>query len=381
VTSLITTDQALGALAERLRQEARLAFDTEAASFHKYVDRVYLIQVSSARETAIVDPLAVRDLGPMGELLADPAIEVIFHDADYDLRSLDRDYGFRARNIFDSRIAAQLLGEPGVGLGALLLKYFGVTLNKKLQRADWSTRPLTPDMIEYAGADTAHLPALRDLLETELRTRDRLSWAREEFARLELVRWNGAEASPDDHMRLKGARTLAPRAQQVLRALYGWRDQRAKSADRATFRVMQNETLVALAQVSPRDLPAMKAVPGAPPSIVERYGNELLEVIGRAMSAPPEAGQLRERTRRPPVDLQADARFERLKLMRNERAKELGLEPGVLGPNAALQSLAARNSVTSGNGNSDGPELRRWQREALGEGRIEAALTEPKKES
>src|SRR6185503_1199642 len=117
MTSVITTEQALGALAGRLRAESRLAFDTEAASFHKYVDRVYLIQISSPKETVIVDPLAVRDLTPLGDLLADPAIEVVFHDADYDLRSLDRDYGFKARNIFDTRIAAQLLGEPGVGLG------------------------------------------------------------------------------------------------------------------------------------------------------------------------------------------------------------------------------------------------------------------------
>ena len=304
-------------------------------------------------------------------MLADPAIEVVFHDADYDLRSLDRDYGFRARNIFDTRIAAQLLGEPGVGLSALLLKYFGVTLNKKLQRADWSLRPLTPDMVEYAGADTAHLPALRDLLETELITRERLSWAREEFARLELVRWNGAEAAPDDHLWLKGARTLSPKGQQVLGALYGWREQKAKALDRATFRVMQNETLVALAQASPRDIAAMKAVPGTPSSIVDRYGNELVEAIGRAMNAPLEAGPRRERTRRPPVDVEAEARFERLKLMRNERAKELGLEPGVLCANAALQLLATRNSVAAGNGDGGGRSYvsgngRRWRGEDSG---------------
>jgi ribonuclease D len=151
--------------------------------------------------------------------------------------------------------------------------------------------------------------------------------------------------------------------------------------DRATFRVMQNETLVALAQASPRDLVAMKAVPGTPSSVIERYGKELLEVISRALNAPLEAEPRRERTRRPPVDPEAEVRFERLKLMRNDRAKELGLEPGVLGPNAALQSLATRNSLVLGNGDAGGAELRQWQREALGEERIQAALDGPRKES
>ena len=130
---LVTSDDALAALVGRLRTSDLLAFDTEAASFHRFVDRVYLIQVSSASEAAIIDPLAVKDLHAVGELLADPRIEVVFHDADYDLRSLDRDYGFRVQNVFDTRIAAQMLGEPEIGLGALLGKYFGVRLDKKLQ--------------------------------------------------------------------------------------------------------------------------------------------------------------------------------------------------------------------------------------------------------
>ena len=139
---LIRTGAELAALARRLRSEPLLAVDTEAASFHRYLDRVYLLQVSSREETAVVDPLATGGLEPVAELLADPAIEIVFHDADYDLRLLNREYGYTARNLFDTRIAAQLLNEPGVGLAALLEKYLDVRLDKRFgEGARWAARP------------------------------------------------------------------------------------------------------------------------------------------------------------------------------------------------------------------------------------------------
>ena len=127
----------LSLLVKRVAGESLVAVDTEAASFHRFVDRIYLIQLSTRRETAIIDPLTVGDVAELGAVLADPAVEVVFHDADYDLRILDRDYRVRARRLFDTRIAAQLLGEPAIGLAALLEKYVGVRLDKKFQRADW----------------------------------------------------------------------------------------------------------------------------------------------------------------------------------------------------------------------------------------------------
>ncbi len=124
-----------------------LAIDTEAASFHRYLDRIYLIQLSTRDLTAVIDPLGVGSLDPIGSLLADPSVEKVFHDADYDLRLFDKEFGFHAANLFDTRIAAQFLNEPGIGLGALLQKYFGITADKRFQRADWSARPLTPPML------------------------------------------------------------------------------------------------------------------------------------------------------------------------------------------------------------------------------------------
>jgi len=373
---VITTTSSLSSLAERLGREPSLGFDTEAASFHRYHDRIYLIQVSSVSESAILDPLALDDLSTLGALLADPRIQIVFHDADYDLRSLNRDYHFVARNIFDTRIAAQLLGQPAVSLGALLMKYFGIALNKKLQRADWSQRPLSQEMIDYAAADTSHLVPLRDVLEAALRERGRWEWALEEFRRLETLRAGSPAGGSGNYLRLKGAATLPPRVQIVLQALHQWRDAHARALDRAPFRVLSNEALVSLAQAAPTAEAALRAIPRISPALIDRYGGELIDVIRQALSVPADGWPRRERTRAPRPDQETEQRLERLKLVRNDRARELGIEPGVLAPNAALLSLAQR-SVESGRqpDASQGAELRRWQHAALGEEQIRLALS------
>ncbi len=372
---LVTDPASLQALAARLREAQRIAFDTEAASFHRYTDRVYLIQVSSDKETALVDPLALSDLSALGALLTDDGIEVVFHDADYDLRVLDRDYGFRAHHVFDTRIAAQLLGEPAIGLAALLEKYLHVTLDKKLQRADWSIRPLTPEMIAYAAADTMHLPRLRDLLEGKLNAAGRWTWAQEEFAQLEALRWTGAPAE-EGYLRLKGAKLLPRRSQAVLRALYHWREQVARELDRSPFRVMPNEALLALARSVPQSPEQLHAVRGLPPSLARRYGDQLLAAIERGLGTPLETLAVPERRPRQRPDAAQEARFERLKQLRNRRARELGLEPGVICPNGALQAIA-RVAPTRREELAGLEELRRWQVEALGAPAILAAAADP----
>lgn len=333
---------------------------------------MYLIQVTSANETAIIDPLAVKDLRAVGDILADPGIEVVFHDADYDLRSLDRDYGFRVQRVFDTRIAAQLLGEPEIGLGALLSKYFGLRLDKKLQRADWSQRPLTPDMIAYAAADTRHLPALKELMEVRLRETGRLDWAQEEFARLDSVRWTPPDTA-EAYLRLKGAKVLPPRSLAVLRAVHLWRETEARSLDRATFRVCANEVLLALARYTPTTRDELDKIREVPAAIARRYGEQFLKEIRAALNLPPNAWPRVERQRGgPKYDPAVDVRLERLKVMRNARAKELGLEPGVLCPNGALEAIA-RADLTDPDQLNAITELRKWQWTAVGSDRIRAA--------
>lgn len=374
-TPLVSDAASLEVLAARLRNAPRVAFDTEAASFHRYTDRVYLIQVSSDHETALVDPLALADLSPLGALLADERIEIVLHDADYDLRVLDRDYGFRARRVFDTRVAAQLLGEPAIGLAALLEKYLGVRLDKKLQRADWSIRPLTPAMIAYAAADTMHLPALRDLLAGKLEAAGRWAWAEEEFAQLEDLRWTAPPAQ-EGYLRLKGSGLLPRRSQAVLRAVHQWREQVARTLDRSPFRVMPNEALLALARSVPQSPEQLHAVRGFPASLAKRYGDQLLAAVERGLATPLDALAMPERRPRQRPDAAQEARFERLKQLRNRRAQEVGLEPGVICPNGALQAIA-RAAPTRGEELLGIGELRRWQVEAMGAAAILGAAAEP----
>ena len=363
---LIETLPDLEALTGRLGTEPLLAVDTEAASFHRYQDRVYLLQISSRSETAVVDPLAVGTLAPLAPLLADRGIEIVFHDADYDLRLLDREYGFRVTNLFDTRIAAQLLNEPGIGLAALLEKHFGLRLDKRFQRADWSARPLSPPMLEYAASDTRHLPALRDILREELRARGRLGWAEEEFGLLEQIRGAAAEGGEPGWLRLKGAKALKPRELAVLRELWEWREGVAQRSDRATFRVLNNEPMLLMARQPPADAAALKTIPGIGGGQVERFGRDILTAVRRGVELPDKELPRVERSPRRAPDPAFEARLERLKVVRNRLAAAYDLAPGVLCPNGTLEAIARLNprSLEELAGIS---ELLRWQLAELGE--------------
>lgn len=373
---LITDDETLRTFAERIGRARRVALDTEAASFHRYVDRVYLVQASTDDETALVDPLEVDGLAPIGRLLADPDLEVIFHDADYDLRILHRDYGFVGRRIWDTRVAAQLCGEPAFGLGALLEKYFAIRLSKQLQRADWSERPLTAAMIAYAAADTAHLPGLRDLLADRLAALNRSHWADEEFLRLEEVRWTSRAAEGEEFLAMKGAKALRPPQLAVLKALWEWRDTRARELDRAPFRVVGNDVLLALGKEAPETVDALQRIRAVPSSIARRHGPELLELI-RAARATPESDwpRLARRPRERP-DPAIEERVARLKTLRAQRAPAVGLDPGLVCANSVLAAIGRLEPRTAAD--LDGvPDLRRWQREILGDAAILAAVAGP----
>jgi ribonuclease D len=361
----VRNSEELAALMRRVAREPLVAMDTEAASFHRFVDRIYLIQLSSRRETAIIDPLTVEDVSSLGALLADPAVEVVFHDADYDLRILDRDYRFRARHLFDTRIAAHLLGEPAVGLAALLTKHVGVTLDKKYQRADWSRRPLPPEMLAYAATDTSYLLSLRERLRAELEARGRLQWAEEEFARLERVRWTPAETNGGAYLRVKGARALSRRGLAVLRELLPWREAIAAELDRASFRVVSNEALLALSAAPPRSADELAKMKGLSSRLVSERGPSLLSVIERGLAVPEKDLPRFPRAERRAADPAFDQAVERLKRVRNQMAERLGLDPGVLCPKGTLEAVARARPATEATLRGV-PELRQWQMEVMG---------------
>jgi ribonuclease D len=347
-----------------------LALDTEGASFHRFVDRIYLLQLSTREQSAIIDPIPTGKLPGLGTLLENPAVEIVFHDADYDLRLLHQDYGWHVRNIFDTRISAQLLGLKAFGLAALLERYFGVKLDKKHQRADWSLRPLTQGMLDYAAQDTIHLLELRDRLKHDLEKAGRWEWAREEFALLEGTKWPDDD-SANAFLRIRGARDLTRRELAILRELVPWRDAIAAQMDRATFRVIGNEQLLDISRQQPASRETLGAIKGMPRGLLESRGGEMLEAVKRGLAVPDSALPKFPKAPRWDRDPDFDARAAALKTVRDTVALQLDLDPGVLCSRDRMEAVARRNPE-SREQLAEVQELRNWQRDVLGEGFLKA---------
>jgi ribonuclease D len=343
-----------------------IALDTEGASFHRFLDRIYLLQISTRERSAIIDPLPIGAPAALGALLESADVEVVFHDADYDLRLLHQDYGWHVTRIFDTRIAAQLLGIKSFGLAALLEQFFDVKLDKKHQRADWSMRPLTADMLEYAAQDTRYLLQLRDQMKAALEKAGRWHWAQEEFARLEGTRWE-VEESMEGFLRMKGARDLTRRELAVLRELANWRDTIAEKLDRATFRVVGNEVLFELARRAPKNVGELASIKGMPKGMIERGGDDVISAVRRGLEVPEAELPKFPRGQRWNKDRDFDDRVSRLKSVRDAAATRLELDPGVLCSRERLENIARSGAKTVAD-LAAVPDLRRWQIEEMGQG-------------
>lgn len=367
----IVSEEAVGEAAGRLEGTSLFAADTEAAGYHRYHDRICLLQLSTREDTYIIDTLATQALEPLAELFADAGTEVVLHDADFDLRLLARDFGIRVRGLFDTKIAAQFLGEPGIGLGSLVDKYLGVRLAKKHQRADWAQRPLPADMLEYAAEDTRYLPELRDALRARLTASDRLRWAEEEFRLVEKVRWQPDEDG-DAYLRMKNARDLKPRQLAALRSLYEWREGVAKQRDIAPFRVVNNDVLVNVARSLPKTAAQLAATAGVPASVAQRRGADLLRAVATALAVAESELPTRPRgTARPPIDPEFDGIVDALKAARDRVADELSLDRGFLMPRYQLERIAREKPNSAAALRAVG-DVREWQVDALADALLDA---------
>lgn len=362
----IQSQTELDALGRRLSGAALLAADTEAAGYHRYSDRVCLLQLSTRDATFVVDTLAVTHLDPLRDILSRQETEVVFHDADYDLRLLARDFDLHITKLFDTKIAAQFIGERAFGLGTLVEKYVGVKMDKKHQRADWAQRPLPEDMLAYAAEDTQHLPVLRDRLREALVKLGRLHWAEEEFQIGELTRWAQSDES-EAYLRMKGARDLKPRQLAVLRELHAWREGAAEARDVATFRVLSNEVLLELSRRVPVEAAGLEGIVGLTPNLISRRGRELLEAVARAASIPEsELPKFPRGPRRPPPDAEFETRADKLRAVRDKIADRLELDRGFLMPRGQLEEIARLNPKTMA-ALSAIEGIRAWQVEAMGQ--------------
>ncbi|WP_221305277.1 ribonuclease D [Longimicrobium terrae] len=368
---LIEDPERLRTLVSELRAEPLLGVDTEAAGYHRYFDRLSLVQVSSRTTHWLIDPFAVGDLSPLGEVLGDPAIEKIFHDADYDVRILDRDAGLHLSGLFDTQIAAAFLGEKQLGLGNIAEKYLGLKLPKEFQRADWAERPLSEGMKQYAASDTAHLPELRDRLRAALEERGRLHWAQEEFIRREGTRWTEPEDGREAYMRTKGARDLTPRGLAILRELHEWREGVARERDQATFRILGNQALLEMSASPPpsaRDLPSVN---GISEGLAQRRGRDIMAAVQRGLDVPEAELPRWPRSPRWERDPEQEARVETLRDVRARAAETLELDPGFLMSRALLDELA-RVQPRTREELERVPGIRAWQVEAVGDVMLKA---------
>jgi ribonuclease D len=341
--------------------EGPLAVDTEADSFHHYREKVCLVQLSAGGRHALVDPLAPLDVAALRTPFANGALRKVLHGADYDVRLLSRDFDLAVFGLVDTMIAARLLGEPALGLAALLDKFLGVTLDKAHQRADWSRRPLSEPMRAYAIEDTRHLESLASILEGRLEALGRLDWAREEWSRLENVRWSDRrDTDPEPFRRTKGARALDRAELAVLRELWHWRDAMARKRDQAPFRVLRDETLLAIAKSPPTVIGDLTRIAGFPDYLVRSpSASDLIEAARRGASCPeadrPELRvDVRERLQ-PAVE----ARIALIRQRRDELARTLELDPSVLASRGVVEEMAKR--WEAGTDPWESAELRRWQ--------------------
>jgi ribonuclease D len=358
-------------LAAELTRTTRLALDCEAAGFHRYSDRLCLLQLSAERATWVIDPLAFDPSELLRKPLEDPTVAVVMHGADFDLRLLRRDLGIGLRGLFDTQIAAQLLGEETLGLAGLLESRLGVRLSKKYQRADWAERPLQEPMLEYAADDTRYLMPLADRLREELATAGRLAWAEEECRALETVAGSVVEtADPEDPVvRIRGARHLSARQVTALREALAWRDEIARARDRAPFRVIAEEPLVEAVAAWPKTVADLAGIKGFPARLAEEEGAGLVGRLARVAALPDhELRPYPRGTRHGPgrTTPEMEALAEKLKGIRNRKADELRLPRGTLLSNAVLLEVARATPRTS-EALAAVEGMRRWKTEILGE--------------
>lgn len=363
----ISEQGAWDAAALELGRARRLALDTERNGRFAYRERICLIQIADERQTYLLDPLAVGDLSALGGLLADGGIVKVLHGCEEDIRFFDRDFGFAVGNLFDTGLAARLLGVKRPNLGAVLEKFCRVEIPKdrRLQVSHWGLRPLSGPALDYAASDVHHLLPLADELEYRLAKRGRMGWAREECERIAGLRHPPDEPLETAFRRVKGWEGLDARRATLLQELYAFRDGKACVWDVPPTVAASNDDLLALAQSG-----------GAPERrvggmLASRCYGELMEAVARGLSRPALALPARAERSSGPWTAGQRRRLKLLKDWRAELGRELDLAVSHIWPTASLERLALRAEgleyeLAGGNG-----EVRRWQAAEFGEGLTE----------
>ena len=369
----IDSNEGLETMADRLTAEPTVAVDLEADSMYHFREKVCLIQMASASESFVIDPLRITDFSPLKPLLARPDIQKVFHGADYDIRSLYRDFGMEIHNLLDTELASRFLGITETGLEAVLMNRFHVRLDKKYQKKDWSQRPLPLEMLEYAAHDVLYLVPLAHRLEQELAQKNRLSWVAEECELLSRVRPANNDGAPL-FMKFKGAGRMDSRSLAVLENLLQFRKQIAEKKDRPVFKVLGNKTLQAIAVSKPNTPKQLEKVDGLSGTQLGMYGKTIIELIHEALALP--ETDLPHYPRQPIESLPAalPRRLKALKEWRDKKAEALNIDPSIICNKALMYAITTINPINeSALATVEG--IKEWQKEAFGKDIIQCLKT------
>ncbi len=371
---MIEDKNGLDELVSRLRTATVIGLDTESDSFYSYQEKVCLIQLSDLHADYIIDPLRVPDLSALAPILADPKVVKILHGADYDVVCLRRDFGFQIHGLFDTLIAAQMIGMPRIGLADLIMRFFGHEIDKQYQRYDWSRRPLLPEHLDYARGDTHFLLALRELMTRELVAAGRVRHMREECLLQEKREWLGRTFEPDGYLRMKKIETLDDTGKRILKRLYQYRDDTARKQNRPVFKIIPDQVLIQVANAKPNSARQLDDLFSAKSAMKRRHGKALIQAVedGSADSfkIPRVAKQKKPKKSKGPrprlTGKAAERVLNELKSWRNKLIKTNALTPFTVASNGTLKAIASRRPYTIDE-LSTVPDVRAWQVEDFGD--------------
>lgn len=370
-TTLVTNQKELDMVATRYQHAKELAIDTESNGIYVYNEHVCLIQLGTEDSNYIIDPQKLSNLESLGSVLSNPDISKVIHGSDYDLRCLDRDYGFNIKSIFDTQVAARFLGDTHPNLASVLEIYLGVHISKShhLQTSNWGLRPLSEAAIDYAAADVNHLLSLSKELKTNLSKLDRLSWVEEECQRLERIRYVAPDPPEIAFLKIKGSNKLSSKGLAILKELFSWRDSQAKAADIPPSRIIINETMIRLAttadEIRSSDQTTVNKIIidelETQSRLPQTRIREISETILKAMKGP--------EFYRPGVKHESRAwttkSREILKLLkrwRQDKSTELSLDPSLLWPTRSFERIALDISAWESEITySEATSVRAWQ--------------------
>ena len=361
---IIDTAAGLEEIVRSLEKEKVVAVDLEADSMYHYKEKVCLIQIATEKISVVIDPLAIKDLSPLKPLFSNPDIQKIFHGADYDVRSLYRDFKIRINNLFDTELACRFLGIKETGLQAVLKAFFNVNVDKKYQKKDWSKRPLPKEMMAYASKDVIYLLRLTRMLIHKLKKMNRMTWVLEECEDLSKVRPVLSNEAPL-FMKFKGAGRLKSRSLAVLEALLQFRKRVAEKKDRPFFKIIGNESVMKIATARPVTLRRLKNIKALSNRQISMYGSDLIKVVAKTLKIPESELPVFPSQRPPVLPNGVPAKIKALKSWRASKASALGIDPGMLCNNALITAIAVKNP---GDGKSleTVKEMKNWQKQVFG---------------